>query len=282
MVAFFERIKTGIPSVRNRPLPSKQAVGLPQSRSTVRANSPYASVTVEALVKEVGPLSPGCVLVGACEDRVHFYMDLYDPHPGSVLIASESRSGSARLLQAILSSAVLLNSYRRLRFTWLSAKASGPPGLLRQPHCYGTISAASQEAGQAITRLADVAERRLEQGSADSLLILAVDGLEGFYSKLDDQAYDDLVWLIRNGPTLRIWPFITLDAAWANRVGAGLIDLFGTRLLGRMDAGQTQVFKGDPAITGRLVEEKQFCVWYDDTWLSFWAAEPAVLNQLSK
>ena len=279
MVAFFEWFKTGIPGVRHKALPKKQVAKLSRSQHTARTSSQYAVITVEALIKEVGPLSPGCVLVGACDDKVHFYMDLQDPHPGSVLISSDLRSGTARLLQAMLTSAVLLNSHRQLRFTWISSDASVPSGLFKQPHCYGVISAANQEAGQAITHLADVAERRMDSGSDDTLLILALDGLESFCTKLDDQAYDDLAWLIRNGPALRIWPFITLDASKANRVGRELIDLFGTRLLGHMDANQTLMFQGDPGITGRLVAEKQFCVWYADAWMKFWAAEPASLNQ---
>lgn len=277
MAALFERIKTGLPGLAKRTVP---AVSMPHSPkntagSTLKViDSPYASITIDALVSEVGVLSPGCVLIGACDDRVHFYMDLQDPRPGSVLIVGRRGAGQARLLQSILSSAVLLNSHRQLRFALLSNRADQYREILHQPHCYRAISPQSQSLSQVITQMADLAERRMQSKQADNLLILAIDGLDGVVGQLDDQAFGDLAWLIRNSPSLRIWPFVTLEVEQADVIGEEFLDLFGTYLLGNMDAKQAALFQGDAAITSRLVTGKQYCVWFDQEWLNFWVPEP--------
>ena len=286
MTALFERIKSGVPGKTKRPIP---AVSVPYASKAGNGalplviDSPYASITVEALTKEVGLLPAGCVIIGACEDRVHFYMDLNDPRPGSVLIAARRGGGQARLLHSILASAVLLNTHRHLRYALLTASPEQFGGILQQPHCYRVVSAGSpalgQALGQAITQLADYAEKRLEQKSTDSVMILAIDGLDAVTASIDDQAYNDLAWLIRHGPALRIWPFVTLDADRASLVGTEWIELFGTLLLGNMDAKQAGYFKGDAAVTSRLTPGKQFCVWFDQEWLNFWAPAPDQFNQ---
>jgi hypothetical protein len=222
------------------------------------------------LVEEVGPLTQGSILVGACDDRLHFYMDLLDPRPGSVLIAGERRVGQTRLLHSILSSACLLNNHRLFRYAYFCDDPSLNSILVRQPHCFRAVSINSPAAGELITQLADQAEKRIHPGQNDALLILAIDGLDMLCSSLDDQAYDDLAWLIQNGPSLRIWPFATLDIRHSEVVGDELIHLFGTRLLGHMDVRHTEIFQGDSSVTGQLVPGKQFCVWFDDEWLSFW------------
>ena len=278
MAALFDRLKSGVPGLVSGLVQSSSttALALEKAARVARQNSsPYSLITLDALVDEIGLLTQGSVLVGACDDRLHFYMDLLDPRPGSVLIAAERPVGQTRLLHSILSSAVLLNSHRGLRYAYLSEDPARASSITRQPHCYRAVSHSSPAAGKLITQLADLAEARAHPGQSESLLILAIDGLDTLCTRLDDRAYDDLAWLLQNGPSLRIWPFATLDVRRADDVGAELIHLFGTRLLGAMDAKNAAIFQGDTAITGHLIPDKQFCVWFDNQWLSFWVPEPA-------
>lgn len=235
-----------------------------------RKDSTYASVPLTALLEEVGPLSQGSVFVGACDDRLHFYMDLLDPRPGSVLITGERRAGQSRLLRSILASACLINPFRSLRYAYFSVDPPVNDVLLQQPHCFRVVANHTRAASELITQLADLAEKRLSPGQKQALLIVAIDGLDALCSSLDDQAYDDLAWLIQNGPSLRIWPMATLDAARAYLVGDELLQLFGTRLLGHMDARHAPIFQAEASVTAQLIPEKQFCVLFDHSWLSFW------------
>ena len=280
MAALFERLKTGVPELLSGFAQSGSTTPLALDKAAMVArhnNSPYASISLEALVEEVGPLTQGSILVGACDDRLHFYIDLLDPRPGAVLIAGERRAGQSRLLQSILSSACLLNSHRLLRYAYLSDDPSLNLSLTRQSHCFRAVSITTPAAGELITQLADLAEKRIQPGKNEALLILAIDGLDLLCSNLDDQVYDDFAWLLQNGPSLRIWPFATLDVRRSHVVGDELIHLFGTRLLGHMDTNQTAIFQGDASVTSQLMPEKQFCVWFDGEWLSFWVPEMGVL-----
>jgi hypothetical protein len=279
MTAFFERLKTGVPGLLNGLAQSGSlpSLSLENAARVARHNSsPYASISIDALIEEIGPLTQGSVLIGACDDRLHFYMDLLDPRPGSVLITGDQTIGQTRLLQSILSSALLLNSHRYLRFAYLSNDPGQANSLARQPHCYRSVSTASPKAGQLVTQLADLAEKRIQPDQSEALLILAIDGLDSLCARLEDRAYDDLAWLIQNGPSVRIWPFVTLDARRSHNIGAELIGLFGTRILGSMDAKYTKIFQGDEKVIRQLLPGKQFCVCFDDEWLSFWVPEPGL------
>lgn len=285
MTALFDRLKTGVPGLVNAFVQSATTPSLSLEKAALMArkhSSPYASISLDALVEEVGSLSKGSVLIGACDDRLHFYMDLFDPRPGSVLIASDQNAGQSRLLNAILSSAVLLNSYRYLRYAYLSdSPLHDSSYITRQPHCYRAISSTTPDVGQLIIQLADLAESRAHPARGETVMILAIHGLDNLCTRLDDRAYDDLAWLLQNGPIVRVWPFATLDVQRAGIVGANLLQLFGTRLLGAMDAKNAAIFQGDANITGHLISGKQFCVWFDDQWLSFWVPEPAEIQRAS-
>lgn len=276
MAALLDRLKTGVPGLLDglTQAGSSKALDLNKAVQLVRrGNSSYASIPMKSLVEEVGPLTQGSILVGACDDRLHFYMDLLDPRPGSVLIAGEHRVGQTHLLHSILYSACLLNSHRSLRYAYISDDSSFNLSLTRQPHCFRAVPVDTPAAGGLITQLADLAEKRIHPGQHEALLILAIDGLDLLCNSLSDQAYDDLAWLLQNGPSLRIWPFATLDVRRVGDVGDELIHLFGTRLLGQMDSKHTALFRGDTSITAKLIPDKQFCVWFEKAWLSFWIPE---------
>jgi hypothetical protein len=273
MAALLDRLKANVPDLLSGFAQSGSMTPLALEKAAMlarRNGSSYASVPLTSLLEEVGSLTPGSILVGACDDRLHFYMDLLDPRPGSILIAGERKVGQSRLLHSLLSSACLLNSHRAFRYAYIGADPALNAVLTRQAHCFRAVSVHTRASGELITQLADLAEKRIHPGQKDVQLILAIDGLDVLCSSLDDQTYDDLAWLIRDGPSLRIWPVATLDAARAQIVGDELIHLFGTRLLGHMDARHAALFQGEPSVTSQLLPGKQFCVWFDKTWLSFW------------
>jgi hypothetical protein len=37
-----------------------------------------------------------------------------------------------------------------------------------------------------------------------------------------------------------------------------------------MEARHAAALQADPSVTSQLLPGKQFCVWFDQTWLSFW------------
>lgn len=282
MNTLFYRVVNGFPGAIRELAPSTRMPNIRRTNAATvpgQGSSPYASVTLDALVEEVRPLPQGSILIGACDDQGHFYLDLRDPSPGSILIAAKGACGPTRLLQSILSSAALLNSQRRLRYAYLSVELEWESPVLRQPYCYRAESTSSTTAGQLITQLADLAESRAGNGRSDTSLVLAINGLDSLCTHLEDHAYDDLAWLLQYGPTVNIWTFATLDVRYTKLLDVKLLDLFGTHLLGAMDAKMAAIFQANASITRHLIPNKQFCVWFDNQWLSFWVPMPAGYQQ---
>lgn len=285
MTELIDRLMTGVPSALTDSFrfvfSAKRMHDTPPAART-RGRSPYAALSIESLLEEVSPLPAGSILVGACEDQQHFFMDLHDPSPGSVLIAADRKQGPSRLLHSILSSALLVNSHRHLRFAYLSPDPTAAAHLSRQPHCYKALTDRASEAGALITHFADLAESRANTHPAQPFLILAIDGLDAISPQLDDRSYDDLAWLLQYGPSVNVWPFVTMDVRNLERVGEEMIALFGTHILGSMSRQTAALFQADPAIMDHLVSDKQFCVWFDGRWQSFWAPEPLSFSQHSQ
>jgi hypothetical protein len=44
------------------------------------------SISLRQVVNDISPLPPYSIVIGGCEDGMHFYLTLDDPRPGSILI----------------------------------------------------------------------------------------------------------------------------------------------------------------------------------------------------
>ena len=78
---------------------SKPAVGMPPALSDVLA--------------EIGPLPPEALFLGVASDHLPVLLNLYDPHPGPMLIAGDAGSGKTAFLQTIAHSVIQTHQRRR-------------------------------------------------------------------------------------------------------------------------------------------------------------------------
>lgn len=244
------------------------------SRASTRANSGDFRITLQQLMDEIGPLPPCSIVIGGCEDGMHFYLALDDPRPGSILLIGDRGCGKRRLIESVLTSAVKLNPPRRLRYALLSGNLSRFNGFTRSAHCYTALEPGI-EACDLINELTDVfAQRWAGQGSGSPIL-LVVDDLTQARNVLDERSFEDLVWLIQHGPQAHIWPVVTLHAEDFPATDEYVLDAFGTYLLGRIHSQETaQAFTGaGETFAGELKAGAQFSVLFDDQWIMFWVPE---------
>jgi hypothetical protein len=243
------------------------------TRSLVRPKltaEPF-KISLRQLVNEISPLPPYSLIIGACEDGMHFYLALDDPRPGSILIIGDRNSGKHRLLESVLASAVLLNPPRHLRYALISSHLNRFNAYTSGAQCYAALEP-GEEACALIHELTDAFAQRWAGNGSRSPILLLVDDLAQVCAGLDERSVQDLMWLIQHGPQTSIWPIITLHTDDFPNTDEHTIEAFGTYLLGRINSQEVaQAFTGaDETFAGELLAGKQFSVLFDDQWLMFW------------
>lgn len=253
---------------------------IPSPASSPTSRLPYSAENLpglQDLVDEMGLLPPCSMVIGACDDRSHLFLDLTDPLPGAVLIVGEANSGKTRLLHAMLASLSVVNLPRHVRYVLISDLDQEVQTIIDQPHCYRHHWPNSPRACDLVVELADLVESRQKTPYNSSAVVLAIDDLAGFLSHLDDETIEQLAWLVANGPEVRVWPIATLrveDFKQTNNNDT-LINSFGTRLVGKIDDSV------DPeliehlcgikqALPSELQASSQFGVVFGNDWIRFW------------
>ena len=275
MTAVLERLKLGF-GILNRtglaPTLHMDTVGLVRVEPASREEAHSDAIPLSALIAEIGSLPQHAIVLGACEDGFHCYVDLSDPRPGSILITGDPDSGKTRLMQSILASAMAINSHRQLRYTLLVKDLSKYGAFRKSPHCYQVTLAASEEAKRVVNEMADLAEQRQSHHQPAPAILLAIDDLATLYSNLEADGMDDLNWLLHHGPSVQIWPIATLSSVDLEYVDEPVMQGFGTRLIGKLASQPLASYLSlhPQPIASRLAAGAQFSVLFDDEWITFW------------
>jgi hypothetical protein len=105
-------------------------------------------------------------------------------------------------------------------------------------------------------------------------ILLLIDDLEAV-TKLDQQAGQNLRWLLLRGPSRRVWPIVTINASRAHNMETWL-GFFRTRLFGHTrDARDAQFIASDPnKVFDDLTAGSQFTMREESNWINFWV--PAI------
>ncbi|MFO7622863.1 MAG: FtsK/SpoIIIE domain-containing protein [Anaerolineales bacterium] len=232
--------------------------------------------SLEQVLGRLGVIPEYSILIGAAEDSSPILMDLSSSEAGSLLILGDPDSGKTRLMLSMLSSACLINSPRKFRFSCITFQLGDIAWLNKKPHAYQITAPYNEKAYQVIRELANLLEQRRNGRDSGPAVILAIDGLDELVPSLDAELLDLLLWMIENGPPYRIWTLATLDAHKGNLVQPEVIERFGTWLVGFMASTpidglfSTPRFEKRIQYPHRLLPGAQFGVLVEGEWVQFW------------
>jgi hypothetical protein len=231
-----------------------------------------SGLTVEQILERYTHIPAQTIILGICEDGLPVLFDLMDDHPGPLLITGDAGCGKTMLMQNMVKIAVSLNSPFEVKYATITSNPEEWSGFLgndSRSHCFASHADYDENAGNTIMRLAEIAEQRRcgrEEGPA---ILLMIDDLR-FIAKADFDVRLNFEWLLKSGPSLQIWPVVSLPTAAAMEMSR-VVSYFRTRIIGKMPAGtRTKLTLYDGLSTENLQTGKQFAVRVQDDWLKFW------------
>ena len=239
---------------------TKPAVGIPPGLREVLA--------------EIGPLPAEALFLGVASDHLPVLLNLYDPHPGPMLVAADSGSGKTAFLQTIAQSVIQTHSPAEVQFGVVTNYPDEWESIEAAPHRVGVFTVGHSDTQEFIKSLASWAH---SNKNTHQCVLLLVDDLESVAS-LDLETVRHFRWLLLRGPARRVWPIITLNAPRYGQVISWLQN-FRTRVFGRVaNVRVAQALGGDQASALAQLEARiQFCLRENDprsspgdNWLRFW------------
>ena len=210
--------------------------------ATPSALTPAAPALSDVLAK-IGSIPAEALFLGVTSDDLPVLLNLYDPHPGPMLIAGDAGSGKTAFLQTIAHS--LAQTYRSddVQFGVITNYPDEWQGLEGLAHRAGVFAVGHKSATEFIHSLADWAHTNK---NTHQCMLLLVDDLE-LVASLDPQAVQDFRWLLLRGPARRVWPIVTLNAPRYGQVISWLQN-FRMRVFGHIAGGRVaEALGGDKA-----------------------------------
>jgi hypothetical protein len=227
---------------------------------------------LSTLLERLTNMPAQTAILGVCDDRLPVLLDLSDPAPGALLLASDNEALRTRLLRTLLQTAAALNSPRSVQFLILSSRPDDWRVWLQSVdisrHCLGVDSLEDSGPDRWLLKLAGWADQR-RTGSSGPAVILVVDDMSAV-PKMEYDARVNFDWLVKEGPPVRIWPVGALAVEQAPDL-ARWVRLFKTRILGPAvnPTLYRQLATLDEDDSAALVEESQFAVRIENNWLKF-------------
>ena len=241
------------------------------SAKSVLGTAPALS---EALA-EIGPLPAEALFLGVASDNLPVLLNLYDPHPGPMLVAGDAGSGKTAFLQMIAQSVVQTHRSDDVQFGVITNYADEWERLEEAPHRIGVFPVGHKSTQEFMRSLAAWAH---SNKNTHQCVLLLVDDLESVAS-LDLETVQNFRWLLLRGPARRVWPIVTLNAPRYGQVISWLQN-FRTRVFGRVANGQVaQALDGDNAsvlaqLDARMHDRpgalREFSIREKENWLRFW------------
>ena len=174
-------------------------------------------------------------------------------------------------MQGMLRTAICTNSPYDVKYAVISSNPEEWNSFCAykgNDHCLAFNAYYEDTAGQTIMRLAEIAEQRRcgrEEGAA---ILMMIDDLR-FITKADFDVRLNFEWLLKSGPTLQIWPVVSLPTQAAMEMSR-VVSYFRTRLIGHMPTKTNTRLSLFPGLdTEKLQSGKQFAVRVQEEWMNF-------------
>jgi len=248
--------------------------------STPPSKPTPAAPALSDVLAGIGSLPPEALFLGVASDGLPVLLNLYDAHPGPMLIAGDAGSGKTAFLQTIAHSVAQTHRPADIQFGVITNYPDEWESVKAFPHQAGVFAVGHNGAQEFIHSLAMWAH---SNKNTHQCMLLLVDDLESVAS-LDQEAVQDFRWLLLRGPARRVWPIVTLNAPRYGQVISWLQN-FRTRVFGQVANGRVaEALGGDqasaldhyyspadsPGASRELEARIQFSLHEKEHWLRFW------------
>lgn len=226
-----------------------------------------ATPSLTAVLSEIGPLPREALFLGVASDGLPVLLNLHDPVPGPVLIASDAGAGKTAFLQNIARAVIQIHKPSDVQYGAITKHPDEWGGIEETPHRVGIFPTYHNSTQDFILSLASWAHAN--RNTHQSVLLL-IDNLEEV-AKLDFDALQNLRWLLLRGPSRRVWPVITMNAERYVQILAW-IPHFRTRIFGQVKNERVASALGGDTVSAlnTLQAQLQFSLREGDDWLRFW------------
>jgi hypothetical protein len=268
-----------IPNRRLSIVPRASGGGLTEQELTelkdgTSTSSPSGSVkpmpsapTLSDILAEIGSIPSEALFLGLASDGLPVLLNLYDAHPGPMLIAGDAGSGKTAFLQTIAHAAAQTHRPGDVQFGVITNYPDEWESTESLAHRTGVFPVGHNSTQKFIHSLAAWAHANK---NTHQCMLLLVDDLESIAS-LELEAVQDFRWLLLRGPSRRVWPIVTLNAPRYGQVISWLQN-FRTRIFGHVGNGRVAEALGADRTSGlnQLEPRIQFSLREKENWLRFW------------
>ena len=226
-----------------------------------------AAPALSDVLAEIGSLPTEALFLGIATDGLPVLLNLYDSHPGPILVAGDAGSGKTAFLQTIANSVAQTHNSNDIQFGVITNYPEEWENITPTPHRVGVFPVGHNSTQELVGSLTSWAH---SNKNTHQCILLLVDDLESVAS-LDLETLQNFRWLLLRGPARRVWPIVTLNAPRYGQIIAWLQN-FRTRIFGRVANGQVaEALSGDEASGLDQLEARiQFSLRENENWLRFW------------
>jgi hypothetical protein len=226
-----------------------------------------AAPALSDVLAEIGSLPIEALFLGVATDGLPVLLNLYDSHPGPLLVAGDAGSGKTAFLQTIAHSVEQTHSSNDIQFGVITNYPDEWESIESTPHRVGIFPVGHKSTHEFVGSLTSWAH---SNKNTHQCFLLLVDDLESV-ANLDLETVQNFRWLLLRGPARRVWPIVTLNAPRYGQTIAWLQN-FRTRVFGRVANGQVaEALCGDQASgLDQLEARLQFSLRENENWLRFW------------
>ena len=219
------------------------------------------------VLTEIGSLPAEALFLGIATDGLPVLLNLYDSHPGPILVAGDAGSGKTAFLQTIAQAAIQTHNSNDVQFGVITNYPDEWERMETTPHHVGVFPVGHDSTQQFVSSLASWAHANK---NTHQCILLLVDDLESVAS-LDLETVQHFRWLLLRGPARRVWPVVTLNAPRYGQIISWLQN-FRTRIFGRVANGRVAEALGGDKNSGldQLEARIQFSLRENENWLRFW------------
>jgi hypothetical protein len=226
-----------------------------------------AAPALSDVLAEIGSLPLEALFLGVATDGLSVLLNLYDSHPGPILIAGDAGSGKTAFLQTIAHSVARTHHANDIQFGVITNYPDEWESIEATSHRVGIFPVGHNSTQEFVSSLASWAH---SNKNTHQCILLLVDDLESVAS-LDLETVQNFRWLLLRGPARRVWPIVTLNAPRYGQIISWLQN-FRTRIFGRVaNGGVAEALGGDKASGLDQLEARiQFSLRENENWLRFW------------